>query len=307
MIALMSATELPASSGDEEPTVGGLALAGIQQQIRRLGQLHHQVLADEDPEALHKLRVSLRRLRTALDVFDPALVVPAGVHGSRLARVARRTGLTRDLDVFRAKLEDCWLPQIPEDERHALGKAMGRLKRDRRQAFDSMVEALNGGRYLKLLALLNQWQASPAYSPIGQQPLKPWLMDWVAHLSQGLFLLKGWFEEDPAAESLHELRKRIKGVRYSLEPFVPYLPPAFHGWIEELKQAQERLGNLHDLSVLESTLFSQPFSRKTNPLPTLHAAIGQSQRLYWQEWQAQAARLSGDGNRHDLHRLILAL
>ena len=303
----MPAADLPVFSLDDDPTIGDLALGLIQQQVRRLGQLHHPVLADKDPEALHKLRISLRRLRTGLEVFAPALVVPEGVHATRLARVARRTGLTRDLDVFQERLEDPWWPPLPESEQLSLTKALARLKRDRRQAFDSMVEALNGGRYLKLLALLSQWQAAPSFTALGQQRLRPWLMDWMGHLSHGLFLHNGWFVEDPAAEALHELRKRIKGLRYGLEPFIPFLPTTIHGWIGELKQAQDVLGELHDLSVLETSLLTDPLRRKTSPIPTLHGAINQKQEHHWQQWQAQAGRLSSDANRQNLHRLILAL
>jgi CHAD domain-containing protein len=245
-------------------------------------------------------------LRSGLEVFAPALQLPEGVHASRLARVARRTGLTRDLDVFRQRLEDPWWPQLPEGEQVALAKAMARLKRDRRQAFEGMVEALNGGRYLKLLALLNQWQASPTYSLLGQQRLKPWLSDWVCHLGQGLFLHNGWFVNDPAADDLHELRKRIKGLRYNLEPFIPFLPTTILGWIEELKQAQAVLGELHDLTVLEASLVTQPLRRKASPIPTLQEAICQRQQQHWQQWQAQAGRLSSDAKRQELHRLILA-
>jgi hypothetical protein len=169
-----------------------------------------------------------------------------------------------------------------------------------------MVEALNGGRYLKLLALLNQWQAAPSYSLLGQQRLKPWLIDWVCHLGQGLFLHNGWFVNDPAADDLHELRKRIKGLRYNLEPFIPFLPTKILDWIEELKQAQTVLGELHDLTVLEASLLSQPLRRKASPLPSLQGAISQRQQQHWQQWQAQAGRLCSDANRQDLHRLILA-
>jgi CHAD domain-containing protein len=121
-----------------------------------------------------------------------------------------------------------------------------------------------------------------------------------------LFLHNGWFVADPAAEDLHELRKRIKGLRYNLEPFIPFLPTKILDWIEELKQAQTVLGELHDLTVLEASLLSQPLRRKASPLPTLQGAISQRQQQHWQQWQAQAGRLSSDANRQDLHRLMLA-
>jgi len=303
----MPAADLPVLAMDDDPTIGDLALGLIHQQVRRLGQLHHAVLADKDPEALHKLRISLRRLRTGLDVFAPALLLPEEIQASRLARVARRTGLTRDLDVFRQRLEDPWWPQLPEDEQQALAKGLARLKRDRRQAFDSMVEALNGGRYLKLLAQLNQWQAAPSYSLLGQQHLKPWLIDWICHLGHGLFLHNGWFVQDPAADDLHELRKRIKGLRYGLEPFIPFLPTTIIAWIEELKQAQALLGELHDLTVLEDSLLTHPLRRKASPIPILQGAISQRQQQHWQQWQALAGRLSSDANRQEMQRTILAL
>jgi hypothetical protein len=58
---------------------GAYALDLIQRQVRRLGKLQGEVLADCDPEPLHQLRVSLRRLRTALSQFGPA----SGAAGER--------------------------------------------------------------------------------------------------------------------------------------------------------------------------------------------------------------------------------
>jgi len=52
------------------PSNGAYALALIQRQTRRLGKLQSAVLADTDPESLHQLRVSLRRLKEQLEA-DP--------------------------------------------------------------------------------------------------------------------------------------------------------------------------------------------------------------------------------------------
>jgi hypothetical protein len=49
-------------------TSGAFAQELIHRQIRRLGKLQGQVLADRDPEPLHQMRVSLRRLRTGISV-----------------------------------------------------------------------------------------------------------------------------------------------------------------------------------------------------------------------------------------------
>ena len=84
---------------------GAHAALLIQRQTRRLGKLQPDVLADQDPEPLHQVRVSLRRLRTVLQQFAPALVLPDTISDRRIAKVARHTGLTRDLDVLQQRLQ----------------------------------------------------------------------------------------------------------------------------------------------------------------------------------------------------------
>ena len=115
--------------GEPVITSGAYALELIQRQTRRLGKLQAEVLADRDPEPLHQLRVSLRRLRTALVQFGPALDLPELVDRGRIAAVARRTGLCRDLDVLRLRLQDQLLPNLPESEQRSMEAAMKRLGR----------------------------------------------------------------------------------------------------------------------------------------------------------------------------------
>jgi CHAD domain-containing protein len=293
-----------AGNGQSVPSCGAFAQELIQRQIRRLGKLQAEVIADRDPEPLHQLRVSLRRLRTAVGQFTPALELPDGVSERRLAAVARRTSLCRDLDVLQQRLREQLLPQLPDGEQRRLEGAMRRLKKDRQQAFESMVEALRGGRYLKLLARLHKWQKRPRFTPLGEQPLVPWLSDLQAPFSAGLFLHPGWRVDDPSAEALHGLRKRIKQARYSLEGLQPWCTPAVRSWIEELKQAQDDLGDLHDLQVLSLTLMGHESLRKTEDLPVLHAELAGRQQRHWLRWRELAQRLQDDGHRNAIQRQL---
>ena len=47
----------------------------IAARLARLVSLQADVLADHDPEPLHQMRVSFRRLRSSLEQFGPALVL----------------------------------------------------------------------------------------------------------------------------------------------------------------------------------------------------------------------------------------
>jgi CHAD domain-containing protein len=286
---------------------GSYALELIQRQVRRLGKLQGEVLADRDPESLHQLRVSLRRLRTALTQFGPALVLPESVTDRRIAAVARRTGLCRDLDVLQLRLQQQLLPRLPGDEQQALEGPLKRLARDRSQAFDTLKEALHSSRYLKLLARLHKWQQQPRYTPLGQLPLAAWLYDWQAPFTAALFLHAGWTVEDPTAEALHDLRKRIKAARYALEHLEDWCEPALRAWIQELRQAQEHLGELHDLQILTQTLGGSGSPLKSERLPVLRSELAGQLSEHWLRWRELAQRLQHDNHRHAIHRQLLEL
>ena len=286
---------------------GAYALDLIQRQVRRLGKLQAEVLADRDPEPLHQLRVSLRRLRTALTQFGPALVLPESVTDRRIAAVARRTGLCRDLDVLQLRLQQQLLPRLPDHEQQALEGPMKRLARDRSQAFDTLKEALHSSRYLKLLARLHKWQQRPRYTPLGQLSLAAWLYDWQAPFTAALFLHPGWTVEDPTAEALHDLRKRIKAARYALEHLEDWCEPALKAWIQELRQAQELLGELHDLQILSHTLAGSGNTLKSHRLPVLRSELEGQQAEHWLRWRELAQRLQQDSHRRAIHRQLLEL
>jgi CHAD domain-containing protein len=275
----------------------------IRHQYQRLVHLQLEVLADTDPEPLHQFRVSLRRLRTALSQFAPALQLPEGVSSGRIAGLARRTGLSRDLDVLRQRLEEEILPRLPVEEARALRPALKRLRRERDQAFEGVVEALQSGRYLKLLARLSRWQTQPVFTPLGHQPLRAWLQEWQQPLSTALFLEPGWYADSPDDGELHELRKRIKGVRYALEHLEEAMDPDGRAWIAILKRAQTILGDLHDWQVLEESLLERPGHRHGQELVALRAGIEADRATRWQQWQQLAAQMLSEQSRRSLPAL----
>jgi CHAD domain-containing protein len=298
----------PLTTG-EDPSLsnGEFALELIRRQTRRLGNLQADVLADRDPEPLHQLRVSLRRLRTVMGQFAPALEFPDGVSVRRIAAVARRTGLCRDLDVLHGRLREHLLPRLPQGEQASLEGAMKRLAQDRAQAFTTLHEALHSSRYLKLLARLNKWQHNPRYTPLGLQPLMPWLPDWQAPFTAGLFLDPGWWETDPLAVTLHGLRKRIKQARYCLEHLDPWCEPALKAWIQDLRSAQDHLGDLHDLQILHRNFIQGDSLKKPLKLPVLQEELVAQQQLAWIQWRELAERMRQEAFRRSVQRQLQGL
>jgi len=297
--------EEPLAEGDGSN--GAFALAHIRRQVRRLERLQPAVLQDRDPENLHQLRVGLRRLRSLLELFRPALVLPPGVEGWRLASLARRTGPCRDLDVLQRRLEQQLLPALAAEERQALAPWRKGLERERREALERLSRALAGPRWSRLLERLRRWQHKPCFSHLGRQPLTPWLSLWPTPVLAALFLHPGWWEEDPAADSLHGLRKRIKMARYALEPLEPFCPAELRGWIADLRQAQGHLGELHDLQVLEGRLQAEGQRRRGKGLTGLRQELARQRQEHWRLWCQQAPALQADGRRHCVQNLLLEL
>ena len=133
---------------------GEFALGLIQRASRRLVDLQSEVVANRDPEPLHQMRVAMRRLRTALGQFGPALELPEAIGDQRIARVGRRLGLARDLDVLRAHLDRQLLPKLPEQERQQLKPVLRQLQRERQHTQAQVEKTLRSGSYLNLLAEL---------------------------------------------------------------------------------------------------------------------------------------------------------
>ncbi|MEB3322300.1 MAG: CHAD domain-containing protein [Synechococcaceae cyanobacterium] len=274
----------------------------IHRLTRRLVALQAPVLEDTDPEPLHQMRVSMRRLRTVVRQFGPALDLPGAVTERRIGRVGRRLGLARDLDVLRDLLEQEFLPHLPQEEVRRLRAVRRRLRRERALAAEALAETLRGGAYLGMLERLQRWHRRPAFTPLGEQPLREWLVEWQAPLLAPLFLHPGWFvtgrRGDP--ESVHDLRKTLKAVRYSLENLEDVTGEACRAWALRCRHLQTLLGDLNDLRVLRDVIEDGLSHRLRGALPAMHGLLRERGRRLWQQWREEAEELQRPERRHAL-------
>lgn len=295
---------------------GEHAAALLERQVRALSQWHGPVLADRDPEPLHQLRVTMRRLRVTLQQFAPVLQLPTELRLSRLAKTSRRLGLARDLDVLQEHLQQQLLPQLPAAEFELLRPVLKQLRRERRQAHQQVVEQLKGGSYLGWLAQMQRWLREPAFTPLADQPLADALLQWQLPWIAELFVHPAWaFEQlsdDLQREQLHGLRKQIKLARYQLDNCRPLLGRRCRQWQLSFKQMQEQLGELNDLQVLQRAIADQLHGSLPDDLPALQALLREREAQSWQLWRQQARLHTGfepplqllDALRHDRRRAV---
>lgn len=211
-----------------------------------------EVLAEtNDLEAVHQMRVGLRRLRAAMAAFKP--MVEDEVFERLKAEVKWLAGAldaARDIDVFRHST----FAATPQT---APGRAafLKRLIAAEAQALAGAREAMASPAYARLLLDAAEWAEIGAWTrdPERQVHARRRADSFAAEALQTLYKKvrkKGRKLATMSPEQRHRLRLRIKGLRYAAE----FLAGAFprrgqkrFSWA--LKTLQDALGELNDLHV----------------------------------------------------------
>lgn len=307
-------------------TLGQWGQAALTQHWQKIQKYDRKVLKDQDPEDLHQLRVGLRRLRTALVGFAPALVLPPGVTERRVGKMARILGVLRDNDVLREILLS--LGALPEAEQKYLDALLDYLAQKRKQAFKSVKKLLTEGDYERFQEEFNAWLTAPRMTVLADYPMTGVLPDLLLPLLAQFFLHPGWLvlrevnphwthdgpelsaealeaSLEPWEKTLHDLRKAAKKVRYQLDLFTPCYGAEYGELIERLKSIQDSLGELQDYFVLGQLLKKGLAVDLHRQAPEFSARLSAKRLDAWRRWQPQQAYFLDPHHRR--HCRLLAL
>ncbi|MDX2241896.1 MAG: CHAD domain-containing protein [Leptolyngbyaceae cyanobacterium bins.302] len=289
-------------------TFGEYAYSTIEKQYRSILKQEPKVLADEDPEHLHQMRVGTRRLRTALQVFAVAIDLPESASQKRIGALARILGGLRDLDVQTADLRETYRPQLEGSEKDQLDEVIKILTKKRRQAYAEVEKTFGQSRYRELKNAYENWLESPRYTPLATLPIRTLLPDLLSPLLSELLLHPGWlvpadYSSMEDGETLHDLRKAFKHVRYQTEFFTSFYGKSFQEWVADIKLLQEKLGKLQDNQVLQQ-LLAEHLPRQAD-LPTLQSRIQQTQSDVLSDWDEVRQRYLEPEFRYQLYQMLL--
>jgi len=173
------------------------------------------------PEALHQLRVGLRRLRAAVSLFKPMLADDAmdGIK-AELKWITGELGPARDLDVF---LTDSYRPLLePHRDWPELANLGHALREARTVAYDRAQAAATSTRFGVLIHDVSDWVDHGAWTTAAEPKLTALRARSIGRLAPDLLdgsrakLIKhGRGLEKLDAESRHKLRIRGKRLRYA--------------------------------------------------------------------------------------------
>lgn len=242
-------------------SVGATVWVSLAEQTRRFRRLRQRVLRGKDPEDLHQLRVTLRRFRAALELGREALDLPAAVDGQALRRIGRALGRLRDVDVALETL-DGLVPVAKGDQGRALDRLRARLRRRQRAIRRTIRRDLDEPEVERAVNALRRWVRAPRFFPFAFRPLARTARGLLAPAERAVGTHPGWnvvpgaegrfaTAEDPV---LHDLRKRVKDLRYRLEILSRPRPELAERRLAVLRRTQDHLGGLHDLETIRGFL-----------------------------------------------------
>ncbi len=299
----------------------------IHHQFQKIVDQEKAVLKDKKPEPLHQMRVGIRRLSTAVQVFGTAIVLPKTVNYRAIGKVAQALGGTRDLDVLQQDLITRYQPLLQKKEQSKFDKVLKHLKQKRDKHFLHLEKTLHGDRYDQLKQSIQGWLDQPTYTCIGSLSVSQSLPDLLLPLICQLFLHPGWLvgtsihkenvtllsienTEDLNQQCLqfgnvlHDLRKLTKQVRYQAEFFSDFYEVSYLQRIEEFKTIQDTLGKIQDHLVLRQFLESTLNADLAEVLPSIAQVIQQDQITLWQNWQPIQQRYLSVEFRQELRSLF---
>jgi CHAD domain-containing protein len=233
-------------SGSAALTVTGSFTDAVRENLERLRQGEAQIRDEGDLEGVHLMRTSCRRLRATVKYLGDSL--------SREARNSLKDGLrqlmgdlgeVRDLDVLRQAVDA--VPALETEDAEALKE---RVEERLSDATLRMESTLSGETYA---GLLNDLKKAAEQRDDGTPLVVAAPSRIATALGEALRLRPSDWSSAPE-ESLHDVRKAVKKIRYALEAFAPAYGRPVSRTIERCRSLQESLGVIQDASAFSVLL-----------------------------------------------------
>lgn len=257
-------TKKPLKRPKRKGPAGKVLLAYLQNHVDALKAVDPAVREDA-PDSVHQLRVSARRMRSALATYRKLTDADtANRLREELQWLAGEVGRARDIEVMRDRLKALCAAE-PADL--LMGPVVLRITESSasqyRKARAAGLEAMSSQRYFRLLDALDAFLADPPLTQLAGKKAHKAAARLVARDIRRLVNAVSAAEEaEDAADSdeaafdaaLHEVRKSAKRLRYGAEAAAPVLGKRATKLARAAEQIQETLGILQDSVVSRGVL-----------------------------------------------------
>lgn len=236
---------------------GWQAIAG--DCLRQIQANEAGVMQGSDPECVHQMRVGVRRLRSALELFEPLVSCPPALQ-VEIEWLATELGAARDWEVLAGEtLTKVIGAAAGALDLEPLRRAAQQVARVRRR---KAVAAIGSIRYARLWLMLGGWLQGarwrvglmPAQAAGLAAPLARYARQVLAH-GQERLRRRGKRLREADARQRHRLRIAAKKARYATEFFQSlYRPRRVRPYLAALSALQDELGWINDMAVADGLL-----------------------------------------------------
>ena len=256
-------SKLARALAEESPGQGLGATEALRPRRSSVGDVvaaylagHVAVLREHDAglrgETVHRLRIAARRLRSALTTYRP-MFEPGAVDALReeLRWLGGELSGARDSEVLRSHLDALVTDEPPATVHTTLRRRIDDdLAQAHRRAHAVAVEAVASERYRRLVRSLDAVIQAPALRPKASKRARkalPKLLERDARrLRRAAKAARRSHGHATRDETLHEVRKKAKRLRYAAESAAPVLGKRGRRLATRAKKVQDALGAHQD-------------------------------------------------------------
>lgn len=265
-----SAVTAKATKKTQKDKPGVLPDDSMEEAGRKVLAFHFETLLTYDPvvrrglspesdqpshdlaEPVHNMRVTTRRLRSALRLFAP-FMPRKGIKRFRrdLAVIGTALGEVRDLDVLHLKAGK-YVETVPEANRLELAALLDDWQNRLGNARHSLLMELDSSTYTRFTMNFGQFVSTPIAGTRASSPDPIHVRHVVPRLVYQQYGIVRAYEtvlDHAPLDTLHGLRIQAKRLRYMLESFEEVLDSDVKTVIEAVKGLQDHLGDLQDARV----------------------------------------------------------
>ncbi|MBV9793275.1 MAG: CYTH and CHAD domain-containing protein [Actinobacteria bacterium] len=240
-------------------SAAAVVLDYLAAQAGQLKALDPSVRRDE-PDSVHQMRVTSRRLRSTLQSFGQVLRGADTKHlATELRWLGHVLGDARDAEVLSAHIQ-AELHQAPVEL--VMGPVQARVVEHfaplAAQSRKAVLAALDSPRYFALLDELDQILATPPLGPDADRPAKKALAEAVSRTYRRTRKRMKHADQahpgEPTNVALHAARRAAKRSRYAAEAVTPVYGKQAKRYAKQLKKVQSSLGDHQDAVIARNML-----------------------------------------------------
>ncbi len=251
-------TPAPAPRLGRKATAGEVVLAYLREQAEAI-RWGDPAVRQDAPDAVHQMRVAVRRMRSALQAYGKIIDRSATRElTDELKWLAGVLGDDRDLEVLHARFTHA-VQGLPDEL--VIGPVQARLTRffagREADARTALIAALDSDRFLALLAAVDRLLAAPPLTRLARATARRELPVLVGRTYRRVDRHVREARRLSGAErdtEWHEARKAAKRLRYATEAGAPVLGAPATQLVKRVKQVQELLGDHQDAVVARPVL-----------------------------------------------------